>query len=477
MKKLTDIHQNFADWYQDVIFEAELVDNSPTKGCYVLRPYGFAIWENIHTILDKKIKKTGTQNAYFPLLIPESFITKEKKHVEGFSPELAVVTHAGGEKLEEAYVVRPTSETIIYHMFSRWIKSWRDLPLKVNQWANVVRWEMRHRAFLRSVEFLWQEGHTAHVTHEEAVTMATTALSIYKDLLENYFAIPVISGIKSESEKFAGAERTYTLEGIMPDGRALQLCTSHVLAHSFPESFDVKFQSNDGSMQVPFCTSWGLTTRTIGALVMVHGDQNGLIIPPKLAPIQVVIIPIYKSNNEKKLVFEKAEELKQTLLNHEFSVFFDNDEQESPGSKFYAWELKGVPIRLEIGPKDIEKQQVILVNRAEEDKAKKKIQVPFIHITQAVNDLLTLIHTQLYAKAESYMKLQQHQADKLQDFATKLDAENGFYQVGWCGSSECELTLKSYKGTIRCLIKEKQHSNCFNCNTSSKTDVLIAKAY
>jgi prolyl-tRNA synthetase len=263
----------------------------------------------------------------------------------------------------------------------------------------------------------------------------------------------------------------------MPDGRALQLCTTHVLAHSFPESFDVKFQSNDGSMQVPFCTSWGLTTRTIGALVMVHGDQNGLIIPPKLAPIQIVIIPIYKSDSEKKLVFEKAEEIKKTLLSNEFSVFFDSNEQESPGSKFYAWELKGVPIRLEIGPKDIEKQQIVLVNRAEEDRAKKKIQVPFIQIAQAVNDLLKLIHTQLYSKAESYMRLQKHQADKLQDFATKLDEKNGFYQAGWCGRGECEVTLKAYKGTIRCLIKENQHSICFNCNNSSKTDVLIAKAY
>ena len=477
MKKLADIRQNFADWYQDVIFEAELVDTSPTKGCYVLRPYGFAIWENIRTILDKKIKETGTQNAYFPLLIPESFINKEKKHVEGFSPELAVVTHAGGQKLEEAYVVRPTSETIIYHMFSRWIKSWRDLPLKLNQWANVVRWEMRHRAFLRSIEFLWQEGHTAHATHEESVEMATTALALYKDILENYYAIPVVSGIKTETERFAGAERTYTLEALMPDGRALQMCTSHVLAHSFPESFEVKFQDKDGTIRVPYCSSWGFTTRTIGALVMMHGDQYGIVMPPKLAPIQVVIVPIYKCDSEKTAIFEKAEVLKQELSQHGYSVVFDRDEQTSPGAKFYAWELKGVPIRLEIGPKDLEKQQVVLVNRAETDKTKKKAVVPFSQVSQGIGNLLEAIHNQLYTKAAERMNIQWYQAEKLQEFGQRLDANNGFYQVGWCGKAECEEALKNYKGTIRCLIEEKCHSSCFNCNTPSKTDVLVAKAY
>ncbi len=477
MKKLADINQNFADWYQDVIFEAELVDTSPTKGCYVLRPYGYAVWENVRTVLDKKIKETGTQNAYFPLLIPESFITKEKEHVEGFSPELAVVTHAGGQKLEEPYVIRPTSETIIYHMFSRWIKSWRDLPLKVNQWANVVRWEMRHRAFLRSVEFLWQEGHTAHATHEEAVEMATAALAIYKDLLENYYAIPVVAGIKTESEKFAGAERTYTLEGLMPDGRGLQMCTAHVLSHSFPESFDVKFQNKEGVMAVPFCSSWGLTTRTIGAMVMTHGDQNGLIMPPKLAPVQAVIIPIYKTDEEKMAIFEKAEAIKKELSALGYSVVFDNDEHNSPGSKFYAWELKGVPVRIEIGPKDLEKQQVVLVNRAEPDKAKKKLFVPLIQVNQELEKLLATIHETLFTRAATRMKDQWNQADKLHDFAAQLDAKNGFYQVGWCGSAECEATLKNHKGTIRCLIEEKRHSSCFNCNASSKTDVLVAKAY
>lgn len=477
MKKLSDINQNFADWYQDVIFEAELVDSSPTKGCYVLRPYGFAIWENIQKILDKKIKETGTQNTYFPLLIPESFITKEKKHVEGFSPELAVVTHAGGQKLEEPYVVRPTSETIIYHMFARWIKSWRDLPLKVNQWANVVRWEMRHRAFLRSVEFLWQEGHTAHATHEEAVEMSQQALAIYKELFEHYYAIPVVAGIKSESEKFAGAERTYTLEGLMPDGKALQLCTSHVLAHSFPESFDVKFQDKDGAMQVPYCSSWGFSTRTIGALVMTHGDQNGLIVPPRLAPIQAVIVPIYKTEEEKNTIFAKAESIKKELCSLGYAVTFDNDEHTSPGAKFYAWELKGVPVRIEIGPKDLDKQQVVLVNRAEQDKTKKKSFVPLASLSQSLEALLNDIHAQLYTKASENLRAQWYQAEKLADFSHKLETQNGFYQVGWCGCSECEAALKEHKGTIRCLLDQKLHTSCFYCNALSKTDVLVAKAY
>ena len=330
----------------------------------------------------KKLKQTGTQNAYFPLLIPESFIKREAKHVEGFSPELAVVTYAGGEKLEEPLVVRPTSETIIYSMFSRWIKSWRDLPLKINQWANVVRWEMRTRPFIRSTEFLWQEGHTAHYSHEEAEQMAAQALDAYQDIYENYLAIPVLRGQKSDSEKFAGGEKTYTLEGMMQDGKALQLCTSHILAQSFPEAFGVKFQDKDGTIKTPYCTSWGFTTRSIGAMIMVHGDQNGLIIPPRIAPVQCVIIPIYKTDAEKDAVLQKAEQIKSTLEKSEleksslgangFRVVLDNDENKTPGSKFYEWELKGVPVRIEIGPKDLEKNQAVFVNRVEQDRVQEK---------------------------------------------------------------------------------------------------------
>jgi prolyl-tRNA synthetase len=477
MNKLSNIEQNFTDWYQDVIFESGLVDTSPTKGCFVLRPYGYALWEHIQTTLDKKIKATGTQNAYFPLLIPESFIAKEKKHVEGFSPELAVVTYAGGEKLEESYVVRPTSETIIYYMFSRWIKSWRDLPLKVNQWASVVRWEMRPRAFLRSIEFLWQEGHTAHATHEEAVEMTLVMLENYKNMFENYLAIPVVSGIKSDSERFAGAERTYTLEGLMPDGKALQMCTSHVLAHSFPESFEVKFQAKDGSTQIPYCSSWGFTTRSIGALVMTHGDQQGLVMPPRIAPIQAVIVPIFKTDLEKDLVFKKANDLKQQLENSGMRVVVDMDEQASPGAKFYAWELKGVPVRIELGPKDLEKQQAVLVNRAEPDKNKKKLFVPLDTLVPATQDMLEKVQELLYARALERMKSMWYQVEKLETFSDRLDQKGGFYQTGWCGNPACEAKLKNYKGTIRCLLDKKEHSFCFGCAQSSKSDVLVAKAY
>ena len=302
MKKLTDIKKDFPQWYQDVIYQAELVDSSPTPGCFVICPYGYAIWEEIQKNLDARIKKLGAKNAYFPLLIPESFLKKEAEHVEGFAPEVAVVTHAGGKKLEEPFVIRPTSETMMYHMFAKWITSWRDLPLKINQWANVVRWEMRPRAFLRTREFLWHEGHTAHATRDEAVKMAEQEIAMYKDFVENVLAIPVIPGVKSASERFAGAEETYCIEALMQDGKALQFGTSHLLAHSFPKSFGLEFQDKDGNVKVPYCTSFGVATRMIGGIVMQHGDENGLIIPPNVAPIQVVIVPIFRKDEEKEKV-------------------------------------------------------------------------------------------------------------------------------------------------------------------------------
>ena len=477
MEKLPDIKRDFSAWYQDIIFQAELVDSSPTKGCFVIRPYGYAIWENIKKILDEEIQKTGTQNAYFPLLIPESFLKKEAKHVEGFSPELAVVTYAGGKELEEPLVVRPTSETMIYYMFSRWIKSWRDLPLKVNQWANVVRWEMRTRAFLRTIEFLWQEGHTAHVLQSEADDMAKTALEIYKDILQNYLAIPVVSGIKSELEKFAGAHATYTLESMMQDGKALQMCTTHVLSHSFSKSFDIQFQDKNGETKSPYCSSWGMTTRVIGAVVMVHGDQNGLILPPKIAPIKAVIIPIYRKEEEKDSVLAVANKIKNDLCSKDFVVTIDDDESKRPGAKFFHWETKGVPVRIEIGPRDIEKNQAVLVNRAEEDKSQKKQMVCLDNIKEELNNLLEKIQKQLFVKAESRLKSGWNQGSKLDEFGPILEKENGFYQTGWCGKKECELKLKKYKASIRCLLPEKDHKCCFSCGQSSKTDVLVAKSY
>ena len=479
MEKLSNIQTNFADWYQDVIYAAELVDTSPVKGCFVIRPYCYAIWENIQKELDTQIKKTGTRNAYFPLLIPESFIKKEAKHVEGFAPELAVVTHAGGEKLEEPLVIRPTSETIIYHMFARWIKSWRDLPLKVNQWANVMRWEMRTRPFLRTSEFLWHEGHTAHATREEAYEMALQMLEVYKNLLEDYLAIPYISGIKTDNEKFAGAETTYTAEGLMQDGKALQICTSHILAHSFPEAFDVKFQDKDGSMKVPYCTSWGVSMgRLIGSMIMIHGDQNGLVIPPKIAPYKAVIVPIFKTDEEKGSVLAKANEIKNLLVEQGIPVFLDDEEQKSPGAKYYHWDLRGVPVRIEIGPKDLEKNQAVLVNRVEEDKAKRKTFVPLENLSTALVDKLDEIQKQMLAKArEKRDKQMDKSSEKLEQFAANISDNNGLFQVGWCGSSECEAKLKEYKASIRCVTKENSHKNCFACNAQSKNDVLVAKAY
>lgn len=477
MEKLADISKNFAQWYQDVIFAAELVDESPTRGTFIIRPNGYAVWENIQAQLDAKIKATGTKNAYFPLLIPESFLKKEAKHIEGFSPELAVVTHGGGKELEEAFVVRPTSETIIYHMFAKWITSWRDLPLKVNQWANVVRWEMRTRPFVRSAEFLWQEGHTAHATLEEAVEMATQALEIYRELYEDFLAIPAIVGIKSESERFAGAEQTYTIEGLMRDGKALQMCTSHVLAQSFPASFGVSFQDKDGTVKSPFCTSWGLTTRSIGALVMTHGDQNGLIMPPRVAPIQGIIVPIYKTPEERAAVLAKAESLQRTLVDAGFRIEIDRDDQSSPGAKFYRWEVRGVPVRIEIGPKDLEKQHVVLANRAQEDKALKKQFVVFDQLPEAFGTLCDHIQALLYTKAKERMMAQWCQAETLAEIGQGLEEKGGLYQTGWCGQASCEEKVKEAKGTIRCLLKEKKHSNCFSCQQQSKNDILIAKAY
>lgn len=477
MNALPDIKSQFAEWYQEVIVQADLIDQSPTKGCFVFKPYSYALWENIQKVLDGKIKELGAENAYFPLLIPESFLKREAKHVEGFSPELAVVTHGGGKQLEEPLVVRPTSETMIYHMFSRWISSWRDLPLKINQWANVVRWEMRTRPFVRSLEFLWQEGHTAHASHEEALEMVLAALAAYKDLYENYLAVPGICGMKSDSERFAGADRTYTIESLMQDGKALQMCTSHLLAHSFPESFDMKFQDADGNSQVPWCTSWGFTTRSIGAVVMTHGDQLGLVMPPRVAPIQVVIIPIFKNDEEKAAVLGIANQVRAELTQVGLRVKLDTRDQMTPGSKFFDWDIKGVPARIEIGPKDVAAGHVVVASRIEQDRQKKKQFVPVVGIVQAVQDLLEAIQKEMFVRAQARINAQWYQVDKLVDFGKSLDEKHGFYQTGWCGSAACEEKLKEYKGSIRCLLEKHEHTHCFACDQKSKTDVLTAKSY
>ena len=470
-EKLADIKKDFSQWYQDVVYEAELVDQAPVRGCFVIRPYGTAIWENIQNILDARIKATGHENASFPLFIPQSFIAKEAEHVEGFAPELAIVTHAGGKELEEPLVVRPTSETIIHFMFAKWIKSWRDLPLKINHWANVVRWEMRPRAFIRTTEFFWQEGHTAHATEQEAQEEVLTMLQEYVNLAQNYLAIPVIKGLKSESEKFPGAEKTYTFEALMPDGRAVQMGTSHLLSQNFAKAFEIQFQNKEGKMALPYLTSWGATTRLIGAMVMTHGDQKGLVLPPKVAPIQVVIIPILRKNADNSLTLEVVDVLKEKL--NFARVVVDKDETKSPGAKFYKWELKGVPVRIEIGPRDIENKVAIVADRLGETKES----IALDNIEHYVKTLLDSVQTKMFERAKERLEANWHKKEKLADFGKEMQKSGGFYQTGWCRDPECEKELKKHQAFTRCLLEEKTLAKCFHCDKDSVSDVLVAKSY
>jgi prolyl-tRNA synthetase len=471
-KNLPDINTHFAEWYNDIVYQAELADQSPVRGSIVIRPYGYALWENIKTILDKKIKDTGHQNAAFPLFIPKSFLEKEAEHVQGFSPELAVVTYAGGKELEEELVVRPTSETIIHYMFARWLKSWRDLPIKINQWANVVRWEMRPRPFLRTTEFFWQEGHTAHETAQEAQQEALMMLHEYKDVYETYLAIPVLEGKKSESEKFAGADTTYTLEGLMPDGKALQLCTSHIISQNFAKSFGMMFQDKEGKQSYPYLTSWGFTTRSVGAVVMVHGDQKGLVLPPKVAPIQIVIIPIITKGSDKQAIIDAATSIADSLRIH-YKVELDAREDQTPGSKFYTWEVKGVPVRIEIGPRDLANGTVMLTDRL----GLAKESVPAATITTIVGKRLELVHHELFKRAQEKRQAQWFKEKKLADFGPRLDERGGFYQIGWCRSTDCESHLKQYKATVRCVLEEQTSTECFFCSQPSPSDIVVAKSY
>jgi len=473
MSKLPHIKTDFPAWYQEVVYNAELVDQSPVRGAMVVRPYGYAIWEQIKGRLDERIKATGHQNASFPLLIPESFLKREAKHVEGFAPEVAVVTHAGGKKLEEPLVVRPTSETMVHYMFARWISSWRDLPLKINQWANVVRWEMRPRAFLRTTEFQWQEGHTAHETRDEALDEVLTMLREYVDLAENYLAIPAVIGIKSPSETFPGAEETHTFEALMQDGKALQMGTSHLLSQSFAESFEMKFQDRNGELAYPYLTSWGVTTRLVGAVVMVHGDQKGLVLPPRVAPIQVVIVPIFAKGCDKEKLMAAVRDIEAALVAQNIRVLVDDDDQKTPGNKFYHWELRGVPVRLEIGPRDLEAGQAVFATRIGEQKETVAIE----RVGERAPAVLDELHILMYARARERRDAMWHKGEKLADFGDKLEAEGGFYQTGWCGNGACEIQLKKHKATIRCLLPEREASHCFGCDTESAHEVLLAKAY
>ncbi len=473
MSKLPDIKEDFSQWYNEIVYQAELADHSPVRGAIVIRPYGYAIWDNIKTILDKRIKETGHENALFPLLIPESFLKKEAEHIKGFAPELVVVTHAGGKELEEPLVIRPTSETIIHYMFARWIKSWRDLPLKINQWANVVRWEMRPRPFLRTTEIFWQEGHTAHETYEQAEEEVRMMLNEYVNLAQNYLAIPVVAGLKSESEKFPGAEKTYTFEAFMQDGKALQMGTSHLLSQKFATAFGMQYQNRQGQLAYPYLTSWGVTTRLIGAIVMVHGDQKGLVLPPKIAPIQVVIVPILKKDADNSAVLQAAQNIKKQLLDLSIRVHVDEDDTKTPGAKFYHWELKGVPMRIEIGPRDLEKSQAMVADRL--GLAKEAVSLE--SLAQFIPDKLNTFQAHLFERAKKHRDAMWHKEAKLADFGEKLQNEQGFYQTGWCGKGGCEVALKEYQASTRCLLETKEFAECFYCSSASKHDVLVAKAY
>jgi prolyl-tRNA synthetase len=485
-KKLTTRAADFSAWYNELVIRAELADYAPVRGCMIIRPNGYGIWERMQQQLDQMFKDTGHKNAYFPLLIPQSFLSKEAEHVEGFAPETAVVTHGGGKELEEPLVIRPTSETIIYSMFAKWVQSYRDLPLLMNQWANVIRWEMRTRLFLRTLEFLWQEGHTAHATHDEAEEETRKMLGVYRDFMEGWMAMPVVTGRKSESEKFAGALRTYSCEAMMQDNKALQAGTSHNLGQNFAKAFDLKFQSESGSTEFAWNTSWGVSTRMIGGLIMTHGDDKGLRCPPRLAPVELVIVPIYKTDEERARVLEVAEKLKVSLAEWErrapgrLRIEIDSREGVKPGAKYYHWELRGVPLRIELGPRDIEKGQCVLVRRDTGEKAS----VTLLAIGEEVHDRLIAIQDDMLIAARERRE-QNSVRTKISydDFKALMDGQGAFVYAGWCGSAECEAAVKEEtKATIRCLPDEEFRSaeapaTCLKCGKSSKEEALWARAY
>jgi prolyl-tRNA synthetase len=475
-KRITPRAQNYSDWYINIILEAQLADYSPVKGCMVIRPRGYALWERMKDCLDGMFKETGHQNAYFPLMIPESFLQKEAEHVEGFSPELAVVTHGGGEELEEPLVIRPTSETIIWSMYKKWIQSYRDLPLLINQWANVVRWEKRTRLFLRTTEFLWQEGHTAHASAEEAHEETLRMLDVYKRFAEEYMALPVYTGRKSEAEKFAGAVNTYAIEAMMQDKKALQAGTSHDLGQNFAKAFDVSYQTPEGDLDHVWATSWGVSTRLVGALIMAHSDDAGLVLPPKLAPTQAVVIPIF-TNKTKAMVCEKAEGIYKELQS-EFRTEADMDDQNSPGWKFSEWELRGVPVRVEIGPRDIEAGNVTVVRR---DTGEKKA-VPVEAASHEVRSLLDDIQHKLYQKALQFRTENTRHTADYEEFKKIFEEDGGFVIAPWDGSPESEAAIKEEtKATIRVLPfgneKEAEGKTCIKSGNPARHMALFAKAY
>lgn len=488
-KVLTSRAENYAQWYNDLVIKADLAENSAVRGCMVIKPYGYAIWEKMQAELDRMFKETGHVNAYFPLFVPKSFFSKEADHVEGFAKECAVVTHyrlknspdgKGVEvdetaKLEEELIIRPTSETIIWNTYKNWIQSYRDLPLLINQWANVVRWEMRTRLFLRTAEFLWQEGHTAHATKEEAVDETLKILDIYADFAERFMAMPVIKGIKSENERFAGALETYCIEALMQDGKALQAGTSHFLGQNFARAFDVTFASKEGKEEYVWATSWGVSTRLIGALIMAHSDDNGLVLPPKLAPFQVVIVPIYKKPEEYEATVARAHEIKSALMQAGISVKVDDRDTHKPGWKFAEYELKGVPVRLALGPRDLESHTVEVARRDTLTKAS----VSQDHLTKYVAELLNDIQISIYNKALEFRTNSTKKADTWEEFLTLID-QGGFVEAHWDGTAETEKMIQEEtKATIRCIPLDpvEEEGRCIKTGKPSARRVLFARAY
>ena len=475
VEKITPMSEDFNEWYTDIIQQAQLADYSPVKGTMVIRPYGYSLWEGVQAYLDKKFKETGHENAYFPLFIPNSFIQKEAEHVEGFSPELATVTHAGGKELEEPLVVRPTSETIINHMFAKWIKSHRDLPMLINQWANVVRWEMRTRLFLRTSEFLWQEGHTAHKTQEEATSEALQMLNIYAEFAENAAGVSVVKGIKSANERFAGATTTYSIEAMMKDMKALQAGTSHELGQNFSKAFEIEYSDENNELQHPFQTSWGVSTRLIGMIIMAHGDDKGLQLPPKLAPTQSVLVPIIPNEDNKSIVLETVNKLHEEL--HEnYRIKIDNRDNISPGFKFNEWELKGVPLRIEIGPKDIEKNSVVFSRR---DGVDGKKTIPINEVTQKLKDNLDDIQSHLLETSKNFRKDNTIHVDSKAELIDTLNSTPGFVTCYWDENTSDEIEIKDLtKATLRCYLLENEGSaKAVNNESVEGKKAIFSKAY
>ena len=475
--KLPKQSEDFPGWYVEVVKQAGMAEHGPAKGSMIIKPHGYAVWEHTQRALDDRFKATGHENFYFPLLIPMHLLEKEADHIEGFAPEVAVVTHGGGQKLEEPLAIRPTSETIIWNTYSKWIQSYRDLPLLYNQWCNVLRWEKRTRLFLRTSEFLWQEGHTAHATEQEAIDETLQMLEVYREVSEDVLAIPVLTGRKSANERFPGAVETYTLEGLMRDGKALQCGTSHFLGQNFAKAYDVTFLNADGQQEHAWATSWGFSARMIGGTIMTHGDDNGLRLPPAVAPVQVAIVPIYKTDEERSMVMEVATRMRDELAGqHNLRVKLDDRDQHRPGFKFSEWELKGVPLRIEVGPRDVANDQVVVAERVEGNKK----QLSTNEATSSMVEMLTDIQRALYEDATAFLEDNTYQISSFDDFAEGVETKGGFWVGAWCGDSDCEIRItERTKATIRVLPFEREDPGaaCMHCGKPGAERATWAKSY